>query len=193
MLEKNPRVICFSVFVWNHPILVEVAREIKETKRGVLAEYAELDKECTFNQNPKLMWQVKCDVALPCATQNEIDLDDVKALVANGVIAVAEGANMPCTLDATNYLIENKIAFAPAKAANAGGVMVSGFEMSQNSMRLAWTFEEVDQKLKGQMENIFMEVHECAKHYDNMYNTVLGANISGFKKVAAAMLAQGVC
>ena len=100
---------------------------------------------------------------------------------------------MPCTLEATNYIIENKLAFAPAKAANAGGVMVSGFEMSQNSMRLAWTFEEVDEKLKAQMESIFMEVHECAKHYDNMYNTVLGANISGFKKVAAAMLAQGVC
>ena len=100
---------------------------------------------------------------------------------------------MPCTLEATNYLIENQICFAPAKAANAGGVMVSGFEMSQNSMRLSWTEEEVDQKLKGQMENIFMEVYECAKHYDNMYNTVLGANISGFKKVAAAMLAQGVC
>ena len=174
-------------------INLELAREIKEAKRGVLADYAELDKECEFNPNPKSMWQVKCDVALPCATQNEIDLDDAKALVANGVIAVAEGANMPCTLDATNYLLENKICFAPAKAANAGGVMVSGFEMSQNSMRLSWTFEEVDQKLKQQMENIFMEVHECAKHYDNMYNTVLGANISGFKKVAAAMLAQGVC
>ena len=174
-------------------INLDLAKEIKEAKRGVLSDYASLDTECKFNPNPKLMWQVKCDVALPCATQNEIDLDDAKALVANGVIAVAEGANMPCTLDATNYLLENKICFAPAKAANAGGVMVSGFEMSQNSMRLSWTFEEVDQKLKQQMENIFMEVHECAKHYDNMYNTVLGANISGFKKVAAAMLAQGVC
>ena len=174
-------------------INLDLAKEIKEAKRGVLSDYASLDTECKFNPNPKLMWQVKCDVALPCATQNEIDLDDAKALVANGVIAVAEGANMPCTLEATNYLLENKICFAPAKAANAGGVMVSGFEMSQNSMRLSWTFEEVDQKLKQQMENIFMEVHECAKHYDNMYNTVLGANISGFKKVAAAMLAQGIC
>ena len=172
---------------------LDLAREIKEGKRGLLSEYAELDKECTFNKDPKALWQVKCDVALPCATQNEINIDDAKALVANGVIAVAEGANMPCTLEATNYLIENQICFAPAKAANAGGVMVSGFEMSQNSMRLSWTEEEVDQKLKGQMENIFMEVYECAKHYDNMYNTVLGANISGFKKVAAAMLAQGVC
>jgi glutamate dehydrogenase (NADP+) len=174
-------------------INLDLAREIKEAKRGLLSEYAELDKECTFNPNPKLMWQVKCDVVLPCATQNEIDLEDAKAFVKNGVIAVAEGANMPCTLEATNYIIENKLAFAPAKAANAGGVMVSGFEMSQNSMRLAWTFEEVDEKLKAQMESIFMEVHECAMHYDNMYNTVLGANISGFKKVAAAMLAQGVC
>ena len=100
---------------------------------------------------------------------------------------------MPCTLDATNYLIENKIMFGPAKAANAGGVMVSGFEMSQNSMRYSWTLEEVENKLKQQMENIFEEVYECAKHYDNEYNTVLGANISGFKKVSEAMLAQGVC
>jgi glutamate dehydrogenase (NADP+) len=174
-------------------INLDIVQEIKEAKRGLLTEYINYDKNIELHENPKDMWKVKCDVALPCATQNEIDLDDAKALVAGGVIAVCEGANMPCTLDATNYLIDNKICFAPAKAANAGGVMVSGFEMSQNSMRLAWTLEEVDLKLKQQMENIFMEVHECAKHYDNMYNTVLGANISGFKKVAAAMLAQGVC
>lgn len=172
---------------------LDIVQDIKETKRLTLSEYVKYDPNVLFNESPKAMWQVKCDIALPCATQNEIDLNDVKALVANGVIAVCEGANMPCTLDATNYLIENKICFAPAKAANAGGVMVSGFEMSQNSMRLAWTEAEVDQKLKQQMENIFNEVYECAKHYDNMYNTVLGANISGFKKVAAAMLAQGVC
>jgi glutamate dehydrogenase (NADP+) len=174
-------------------INLDIVQEIKEAKRGLLTEYINYDKNIELHENPKDMWKVKCDVALPCATQNEIDLEDAKALVAGGVIAVCEGANMPCTLDATNYLIDNKICFAPAKAANAGGVMVSGFEMSQNSMRLAWTLEEVDLKLKQQMENIFMEVHECAKHYDNMYNTVLGANISGFKKVAAAMLAQGVC
>lgn len=172
---------------------LDIVQDIKETKRLTLSEYVKYDPNVLFNESPKAMWQVKCDIALPCATQNEIDLNDVKALVANGVIAVCEGANMPCTLDATNYLIENKICFAPAKAANAGGVMVSGFEMSQNSMRLAWTEAEVDQKLKQQMENIFNEVYECAKHYDNMYNTVLGANISGFKKVSAAMLAQGVC
>ena len=125
--------------------------------------------------------------------ENEIDIEDAEKLVANNVMAVAEGANMPCTLEATNYFIENNVLYGPAKAANAGGVLVSGLEMSQNSMRLSWSFEEVDEKLKNQMEKIFMEVYECAKHYGNEYNTVLGANISGFKKVATAMMAQGVC
>ena len=174
-------------------IKFDLLQEIKETKRLTVKEYAELDKECTFGTNPKDLWKVPCDIALPCATQNEIDINDVKELVKNGLICLSEGANMPCSIEATNYLIENNILFGPAKAANAGGVMVSGFEMSQNSMRLAWTFEEVDQKLKQQMENIYLAVYDCATHYGNPYNTVLGANISGFKKVSEAMIAQGIC
>lgn len=174
-------------------IKFDLLQEIKETKRLTVKEYAELDKECTFGTNPKDLWKVPCDIALPCATQNEIDINDVKELVKNGLICLSEGANMPCSIEATNYLIENNILFGPAKAANAGGVMVSGFEMSQNSMRLAWTFEEVDQKLKQQMENIYLAVYDCATHYGNPYNTVLGANITGFIKVSQAMIAQGVC
>lgn len=174
-------------------IKFDLLQEIKETKRLTVKEYAELDKECTFGTNPKDLWKVPCDIALPCATQNEIDINDVKELVKNGLICLSEGANMPCSIEATKYLIENNILFGPAKAANAGGVMVSGFEMSQNSMRLAWTFEEVDQKLKQQMENIYLAVYDCATHYGNPYNTVLGANITGFIKVSQAMIAQGVC
>ena len=174
-------------------IKFELLQEIKEEKRLLVKDYAEKDKECTFTENPKDLWRIPCDIVLPCATQNEIDLEDAKALVSNNIICLCEGANMPCTIEATEYFIENKIMFGPAKAANAGGVMVSGFEMSQNSMRYAWTAEEVESKLKQQMENIFMEVYSCAKHYGNPYNTVLGANISGFKKVSEAMLAQGVC
>ena len=168
-------------------------KEIKLNKRARINEYLKYYPETKYVDNAKDIWGVKCDIALPCATQNEIDIEDAKKLVANNVIAVAEGANMPCTLEATNYFIENKVLYGPAKAANAGGVLVSGLEMSQNSMRLSWSFEEVDQKLKAQMEKIFMEVYECAKHYGDQYNTVLGANISGFKKVASAMMAQGVC
>ena len=168
-------------------------KEIKLNKRARITEYLKYYPETKYVDNAKDIWGVKCDIALPCATQNEIDIEDAKKLVANNVIAVAEGANMPCTLEATNYFIENKVLYGPAKAANAGGVLVSGLEMSQNSMRLSWSFEEVDQKLKAQMEKIFMEVYECAKHYGDQYNTVLGANISGFKKVASAMMAQGVC
>lgn len=174
-------------------IKFDLLQMIKEEKRLLVEDYAKLDTDATFTSNPKDLWRIPCDVALPCATQNEIDIDDAKALVDNNVICVSEGANMPCTLAATEYFIENKVMFGPAKAANAGGVMVSGFEMSQNSMRLAWTFEEVESKLKQQMENILMEVLACCKHYGNPYNTVLGANISGFKKVSEAMLAQGVC
>ena len=168
-------------------------KEIKLINRLRINEYLKYHPETKYVANSKELWGVKCDIALPCATQNEIDIEDAQKLVANNVIAVAEGANMPCTLEATNYFIENKVLYGPAKAANAGGVLVSGLEMSQNSMRLSWSFEEVDQKLKSQMEKIFMEVYECAKHYGDEYNTVLGANISGFKKVASAMMAQGVC
>ncbi len=167
-------------------------RELKEVKRQRISEYLSYDKEAIYEANPKAIWKIPCDVALPCATQNELDLDCVKKLVENGLIALAEGANMPCTLEATEYLIEHHILYGPAKAANAGGVMVSGFEMSQNSMRYAWTFEEVDQKLKHQMEQIFLNVYECSKHYGNAYDSVKGANITGFKKVAEAMIAQGI-
>ena len=170
----------------------DVLREIKEVKRERIYKYVEKVSSANYFEGSSNIWKNKCDVALACATQNEIDLDSAKALVENGVIAVGEGANMPCTAEATNYFIENKVLYGPAKAANAGGVMVSGFEMSQNSMRLSWTFEEVDQKLKAQMEEIFKQVYACAVKYGNPYNTLLGANICGFEKVAQAMIAQGV-
>ena len=183
-----------SGYIYNEEgIDFNVIKEIKLTNRLRINEYLKFYPNTIFVPNSKEIWGVKCDIALPCATQNEIDIEDAQKLVANNVIAVAEGANMPCTLEATNYFIENKVLYGPAKAANAGGVLVSGLEMSQNSMRLSWSFEEVDEKLKNQMEKIFMEVYECAKHYGDEFNTVLGANISGFKKVASAMMAQGVC
>ncbi|HEX3075240.1 MAG TPA: NADP-specific glutamate dehydrogenase, partial [Lachnospiraceae bacterium] len=133
------------------------------------------------------------DIALPCATQNELLLEDAKALVANGCIAVAEGANMPTTLDATEYLLQSKVFFGPGKAANAGGVATSALEMSQNSERLSWTFEEVDSKLKNIMINIFHNLDNAAKRYKADGNYVVGANIAGFEKVVEAMIAQGVC
>ena len=138
------------------------------------------------------VWSVKADVALPCATQNELDLDDAKNLVANGVLAVCEGANMPTTLDATKYLQENGVLFVPGKASNAGGVAVSALEMSQNSERLSWSFEEVDGKLKDIMVNIYHNIDEAAKKYGLDGDYVAGANIAGFLKVAEAMEAQGV-
>ena len=170
----------------------EILKDLKEVKKERISKYIEFVKDAKYFENAKNIWSVKCDVALLCATQNELDLDDAKMLVNNKVLLVGEGANMPSTIEATNYFIENKVLFAPAKAANSGGVMVSGFEMSQNSQRLAWTKEEVDQKLKAQMENILDEVLSVAKHYGNPYNTVLGANISGFKKVSNAMILEGV-
>lgn len=170
----------------------KVLQEIKEVKKERISKYVETIKTAKYFENAKQMWTIKCDIALACATQNEIDLDCAKILVANNVILVGEGANMPCTIEATNYFIENKVLFAPAKAANCGGVMVSGFEMSQNSSRTIWSKQEVDDKLKQQMENILHEVLACAKHYGNPYDTVLGANITGFKKVANAMISQGV-
>ena len=140
----------------------------------------------------KGVWSVKCDVALPCATQNELHLEDAKMLVANGVIAVAEGANMPTTLEATKYLQESGVLFCPGKAANAGGVATSALEMSQNSERLSWSFEEVDAKLKGIMVDIFHNLDAAAKEYGMAGNYVAGANIAGFLKVANAMQAQGI-
>ncbi len=171
---------------------VELLKEIKEVKRARLTEYAAARKSAEYHEG-KGVWTVKCDIALPCATQNELDLEDAKALVANGCFAVAEGANMPTTLEATKYLQDNKVLFCPGKAANAGGVATSALEMSQNSERLSWTFEEVDSKLKGIMVNIFHNLDEAAKRYGKEGDYVAGANIAGFEKVADAMIAQGVC
>ncbi|MGN0383656.1 MAG: NADP-specific glutamate dehydrogenase [Eubacterium sp.] len=170
---------------------VELLKEVKEVKRQRLTAYAESRPSAQYHEG-KGVWSVKCDVALPCATQNELDLDDAKALVANGCIAVAEGANMPTTLEATKYLQENGVLFAPGKAANAGGVATSALEMSQNSERLSWTFEEVDSKLKGIMVNIFHNLDDAAKKYGVEGDYVAGANIAGFEKVVDAMMAQGI-
>ena len=171
---------------------VELLKEVKEVKRARLTEYAAARPSAEYHEG-KGVWSVKCDVALPCATQNELDLEDAKQLVANGCIAVAEGANMPTTLDATKYLQDNGVLFAPGKAANAGGVATSALEMSQNSERLSWSFEEVDSKLEGIMVNIFHSLDDAAKRYNVPGDYVAGANISGFEKVVEAMLAQGVC
>ncbi len=167
-------------------------KEIKEVKRARLTEYAAARPSAEYHEG-KGVWSVKCDVALPCATQNELHLEDAKMLVANGCMAVAEGANMPTTLDATKYLQENGVLFAPGKAANAGGVATSALEMSQNSERLSWSFEEVDSKLEGIMINIFHNLDDAAKRYDKAGDYVVGANIAGFEKVVTAMMAQGVC
>ena len=170
---------------------VELLKEVKEVKRARLTEYAAQRPSAEYHEG-KGVWTVKCDIALPCATQNELDLEDAKALVANGCIAVAEGANMPTTLEATKYLQENKVLFAPGKAANAGGVATSALEMSQNSERLSWTFKEVDSKLKNIMVNIFHNLDNAAKKYGFEGNYVVGANIAGFEKVVDAMEAQGI-
>ena len=170
---------------------LDAIKEIKEVKRQRLTEYKNYRPNSEYHEG-KFDWSVKCDVALPCATQNELLEDDAKRLIANGVIAVAEGANMPTTLEATKLLQEAGVLFAPGKAANAGGVATSALEMSQNSMRLSWTFEEVDQKLQGIMVNIFNNIASAAKKYGFDGNYVVGANIAGFEKVADAMIAQGV-
>ena len=166
-------------------------KEIKEQKRERLTSYQAYRPHSEYHEG-RGVWSVKCDVALPCATQNELLEDDAKALVANGVLAVAEGANMPTTIEATKILQEADVLFAPGKAANAGGVATSALEMTQNSERLSWSFEEVDQKLRGIMENIFRSADEAAEKYGHPKNYVVGANIAGFVKVADAMLAQGV-
>ena len=171
---------------------VELLKEVKEVKRARLTEYAAKRPSAVYHEG-KGVWTVKCDVALPCATQNELGLEDAKALVANGCFAVAEGANMPTTLEATEYLQKNGVLFAPGKASNAGGVATSALEMSQNSERLSWTFEEVDSRLKGIMVNIFHNLDDAAKKYGMEGNYVAGANIAGFLKVADAMKAQGIC
>ncbi len=171
---------------------IAAVKEIKEVKRERLTAYKAYRPDSEYHEG-RGVWTVKCDIALPCATQNELNADDAKALIANGVLAVAEGANMPTTMEATELLQKAGVLFAPGKAANAGGVATSALEMSQNSQRLSWTFEEVDAKLKGIMESIFKNADEAAEKYGMPKNYVAGANIAGFIKVADAMLAQGVC
>jgi len=170
---------------------LKALKEIKEVKRARLSEYTKYRPNAKYHEGLGV-WSAKVDIALPCATQNELHLDDAKALVANGCIAVAEGANMPTTLEATDYLLENGVLFAPGKAANAGGVSVSALEMSQNSERLSWTFEEVDGRLKDIMIKITHNMADAAKKYGFEGNYVVGANIAGFEKVAETMKVQGV-
>ena len=172
-------------------IKLDVVKEIKEGRRGRIKEYVDAVPTAKYTEG-KGIWTIPCDIALPCATQNELNLDDAKALIANGCFAVAEGANMPSTREATDLFVEKKILFMPGKAANAGGVAVSGLEQSQNSMRLSWTFEEVDAKLHDIMVGIFAKVDDAAKRYGAEGNYVAGANIAGFEKVANAMIAQGI-
>ena len=170
---------------------VKALKEIKEVRRERLTEYKNYRPNAEYHEG-KGVWSVKCDIALPCATQNELLEEDAKTLVANGCYAVGEGANMPSSLEAIDVFLENGILFAPAKAANAGGVATSALEMSQNSERLSWTFEEVDAKLKNIMVNIYHNIDDAAKRYGMEGNYVAGANIAGFEKVVNAMLAQGV-
>ncbi|MBS4960352.1 MAG: NADP-specific glutamate dehydrogenase [Clostridiales bacterium] len=167
-------------------------KEIKEVKRARIKEYVNDHPTAKYTEG-KGVWSVKCDIALPCATQNEINEEDAKTLVANGCFAVGEGANMPSTLEAIDVFLKGGLLFAPAKAANAGGVATSALEMSQNSMRLSWTAEEVDQKLEGIMRGIYHNIADAAKEFGFENNFVVGANIAGFKKVAEAMIAQGAC
>lgn len=167
-------------------------KQLKEVERKRIKEYVTTHPEAEYHEGCKGIWTIPCDIALPCATQNEIDEESAKALVANGCFAVGEGANMPSTPEAVAVFQSNGILFGPAKAANAGGVATSALEMSQNSMRYSWTFEEVDAKLKGIMEGIFEKCDEAAKTYGHAGNYVMGANIAGFKKVADSMMAHGI-
>ena len=165
-------------------------KDIKEVRRGRIKEYVETHPNATYTANAR-PWSTPCDIALPCATQNELDLEDAKALVANKVFAVCEGANMPTTPEAIHYLMQNGVFYAPGKASNAGGVACSGLEMSQNAQHLSWTTEEVDKRLEAIMENIFETCRDTAKEYGHEKEYVVGANIAGFLKVAEAMKAQG--
>mgnify|MGYP000969602982 CR=1 FL=1 len=173
-------------------IKLDTVKLIKEVRRGRISEYVKIHPNAVYKDGCKGIWTIPCDIALPCATQNEIDGNDAAAIIKNGCFAVGEGANMPSTPEAIDRFLNSKIIFAPAKAANAGGVATSGLEMSQNGMRLSWTFEEVDAKLKDIMQKIYRNVSEAAAEYGNPDNLVLGANIAGFKKIAAAMYAQGI-
>ena len=199
-LELGAKVIAMSdsngYIIDEKGINLEVIKDIKEVKKGRIKEYLNYVSDAKYVEsngvNPSI-WSVKCDIAMPCATQNELDLNDAKMLVANGVIGVYEGANMPTTLEAYNYLVDNDVIYGPGKASNAGGVSVSGLEMTQNALRLSWSKEEVDQKLKDIMINIFHNVYNTNIKYNIKSNDLLkGANIAGFVKIADAMIAQGV-
>lgn len=170
---------------------LDLVKQIKEVERGRISEYAKRREGVEYHEG-RGVWTIKVDIALPCATQNELFIEDAKMLAANGCQIVAEGANMPTTMDATQYLQENGVVFMPGKAANAGGVATSGLEMSQNSERLSWSFEEVDAKLQGIMVNVFHAADDAAREYGVEGDYVAGANIAGFKKLADAMLAQGI-
>ncbi len=172
---------------------LDVIKEIKEVRRGRIKEYLNYHKDAVYSEVIKDIWKIKCDIALPCATQNEIDEDSALELVSNGCRYVAEGANMPSTLEAIEVYKRNKVVFLPAKAANAGGVATSALEMAQSSQRLFWTREEVDKKLKEIMVNIYHNIDEASKRYGYEGDYLMGANIAGFEKVAEAMMAQGVC
>jgi len=193
--EFGGKVICMSDsggFIHDSDgIDLNALKEIKLVKRGRIEEYLAYRPSAKYTPG-KGIWHIPCDIALPCATQNELDESDARALVANGCIAIAEGANMPCTKEAVDIFLASNLLFAPGKAANAGGVAVSAMEMSQNSMRLKWTFEEVDSRLRNIMGDIFANMSECAEEYGMVGNYVAGANIAAFKKVAEAVLAQGV-
>lgn len=173
-------------------INLEIVKEIKEVKRGRISEYKNAVPHAVYTEGCRGIWSVPCDVALPCATQNELSGADADLLIANGVMAVAEGANMPCTAEAVDKFLAAKVLFGPAKAANAGGVATSGLEMSQNSLRMSWTFEEVDKRLEGIMVNIFKSAYDASKKFGDAGNLVMGANVAGFLKVAEAMKWQGV-
>lgn len=173
-------------------IKLDTVKKLKEVERKRIKEYANIHKNAEYHEGCRGIWTIPCDIALPCATQNEINKEEAETLVKNGVVAVGEGANMPSTLEAIEVFLENKILFAPAKASNAGGVAVSALEMCQNSMRYSWSFEEVDDKLKNIMKNIYKNAVKCAKEFGYEDNYVVGANIAGFLKVADAMYSQGI-
>jgi glutamate dehydrogenase (NADP+) len=179
----------------HHPagINLDTIKQVKLVQRGRLTDYASKHSDATHKDvSAGSVWDIPVDIALPCATQNELNLNNAKTLMKNGVKIVGEGANMPSTQDAADYLVENKITFFPGKAANAGGVGTSALEMSQNSERLSWTFEEVNAKLQGIMIDIFHNIDDASKEYGQEGNYILGANIAGFKKVAQAMMDQGI-
>jgi len=173
-------------------IKLETIKQLKEVERKRIKEYKEIHPKAEYHESSFGIWEVSCDIAFPCATQNELDEKAAKTLVANGCYAVAEGANMPSTPEAIDVFLSNNVLFAPGKAANAGGVATSALEMIQNSMRYSWSFEEVDAKLKSIMINIYKNISTAAREYGHEDNLILGANVAGFVKVAEAMMAQGI-